>query len=349
MRVAVVGGGPAGLCFGMLMKLRRPSADVTVIERGGRDKTYGWGITLPRRTISQLEPVDSTTAREITDQSVTWDQIHVFHCGRRVEIAGTRLLGISRLVLLNILRGRCRAVGVRLEFESAVEPTSLPDCDLLVVADGARSSVRGSFASDFGTSSREGRNRYVWLGTPHVFEGLAFCVAQTEHGPLVAHGYPFSPEASTFVVECGDDTWQNAGLAERSSEDTFQYLASVFVESLCGRPLLFRRSGRWTRFVHVRNERWYRDRMVLIGDAAHAVHFSVGSGTMLALEDAITLVASLDEYSDVPAALRRFEQARKPILETFQTLEQVTVARLERMHQFVTLEPLELAYQLLSR
>jgi anthraniloyl-CoA monooxygenase len=333
----------------MLMKLRRPSSDVTVIERGRPDDTYGWGITLPRRTLSQIEPVDSTTALEISDQSVSWDQIHVFHCGRRVEMAGTRLLGISRAALLDILRGRCRALGVRLEFESAVDPASLPDCDLLVVADGARSSVRGSFASDFGTSSREGRNRYVWLGTPHVFAGLSFCVAQTEYGPLVGHGYPFSGDTSTFVVECGEDTWQNAGMAERSSEDTFQYLADVFAESLSGRPLLFRPSVRWTRFVHVNNERWYRDRMVLIGDAAHAVHFSVGSGTMLALEDAITLAASLEEHPDLPSAFQHFEQARKPILETFQTLEQVTVGRLERMHQFVPLEPLELAYQLLSR
>jgi 2-polyprenyl-6-methoxyphenol hydroxylase-like FAD-dependent oxidoreductase len=349
MRVVVVGGGPAGLCFGMLMKLRLPSTDVMVIERGRPSETYGWGITLPRRTISQLEPMDSTAALEITNQSVTWNQIHVFHCGRRVEVAGTRLLGISRLVLLDILRGRCRAVGVRLEFESAVEPLSLPDCDLLVVADGARSSVRGSFAGDFGTSSREGRNRYVWLGTPHVFGGLAFCVAQTEYGPLVGHGYPFSRDASTFVVECGDDTWRNAGMAERSSEDTVRYLASVFAEALRGSPLLFRPSVRWTRFVHVNNERWYRDRIVLIGDAAHAVHFSVGSGTMLALEDAIALVASLEAYSDLPAAFRHFEQARKPVLETLQTLERVTVARLEGMHEFATLEPLELAYQLLSR
>ena len=349
MRVVVAGGGPAGLCFGMLMKLRRPSTDVTVIERGRADETYGWGITLPRRTISQLEPVDSTTAREITSRSVTWDQIHVFHCGRRVDMAGTRLLGISRVALLDILRGRCQALGVRLEFESAVEPASLPDCDLLVVADGARSAVRGAFASDFGTSSHEGRNRYVWLGTPRVFAGLSFCVAQTGHGPLVGHGYPFSADASTFVVECGDDTWHNAGLAERSSEDTLQYLASVFAEPLRGRELLFRGPVRWTRFVHVNNERWHHDQMVLIGDAAHAVHFSVGSGTMLGLEDAITLVDSLEEYAGLPAAFQQFEQARKPILETFQSLEQVTVGRLERMHQFVTLEPLELAYQLLSR
>jgi anthraniloyl-CoA monooxygenase len=333
----------------MLLKLRRPSSEVSVIERGRADDTYGWGITLPRRTLSQLEPVDSTTALEITNQSVTWDQIDVFHCGRRVEVAGTRLLGISRVALLDILRGRCRAVGVQLEFEAAIDPTSLPDCDLLVIADGARSSVRESFASDFGTSSREGRNRYVWLGTPHVFAGLAFCVAQTEYGPLVGHGYPFSTDASTFVVECGDDTWQNAGMSERSSQDISQYLASVFAEPLCGSPLLFRPSVRWTRFVHVNNERWHRDRMVLIGDSAHAVHFSVGSGTMLALEDAITLVGSIEEHADLPAAFRHFEQARKPILETFRALEQVTVDRLERMHQFVPLEPLELAFQLLSR
>jgi anthraniloyl-CoA monooxygenase len=166
---------------------------------------------------------------------------------------------------------------------------------------------------------------------------------------FIAHAYPFSEQGSTFIVECPDETWQKAALGEKSSAEACDYLANVFAEWLGGEPLLFRRSVRWTSFTHVKNERWHRERMVLIGDAAHAIHFSVGSGTVLAFEDAIALAENLVAAADPGAALDSFERARKPVLEMFQTLEDTTVARLERMDKFIHLEPLELAYLLLSR
>src|SRR5262245_3385272 len=282
MNILVVGGGPAGLCFALLTKQRHPAHEITVLERGRPNQTYGWGITLPRRTAAQLESADGEVAREILQQSVTWDHVHVFHRGRRVEIAGTKLLGISRLALLEIFQKRCEELGVRLLFETALDSTRLSDYDLVVAADGAASTARTSFAHLFGASTRQGLNSYVWLGTPRVFAGLTFSLATCADGLFIGHGYPFSADMSTFIVECRNETRQAARVADRSDEETCAYLADVFAETLNGQPLLFRRSVRWASFTHVKNERWHHGRMVLIGDAAHAVHFSVGSGTMLA-------------------------------------------------------------------
>lgn len=349
MRVTVVGGGPAGLCFAMLLKQRRPSDEITVFERGRPDDTYGWGITLPRRTLEEFEPLDATVAHAIAQRSVGWDQIHILHRGRRVEIAGTPLLGIARLTLLNVLQARCRDLDVCLRFDAPVDRLSMSSCDLLVLADGATSALRRSLARDLGSSTRLGLNRYTWLGTPHVFAGLSVSVVQAPHGVFVGHGYPFSQEASTFVVECREEAWRSAGLDEKSSTETCEYLAGMFAESLRGHPLLFRRAVRWATFMHVKSERWHHDRMVLIGDAAHAIHFSVGSGTMLAIGDASALAVSLDQHTDVRLALDAFEKRRQPVVAAFQSLEATAVGRLERMHEFMTLEPLDLAYLLLSR
>ncbi len=349
MKVVVVGGGPAGLCFGMLMKQRCAADDLTIIERGRAGDAYGWGITLPRRMMARLEAAAPAAADAIIRQSVTWDEVHVFHRGRRVDIAGSRLLGISRATLLRILQERCEALGVRLLFGTTVDPRALPECDLLVVADGAASLLRGSFPDDFRTTSRAGLNRYTWLGTTRACKGLTLAFAPSADGLFMAHAYPFSEEASTFIVECAEETWRKAALGEKSSAEACDYLANVFAAWLDGAPLLFRRSVRWASFIHVRNERWHRERTVLIGDAAHAVHFSVGSGTMLAIDDAIGLVEQLEAGSVLSAALERFEHTRKPVLEIVQALEHTTVARLERMEEFMHLEPLELAFLLLSR
>jgi anthraniloyl-CoA monooxygenase len=280
---------------------------------------------------------------------VTWDEIQVFHRGRRVDLAGSRLLGISRVALLGVFQGRCRELGVDMRFETAVDPASLPEADLIVVADGANSGLRGSSPRGFGTSTRHGLNRYTWLGTSHVCAGLTFSFVQSANGLFIAHGYPFSDAASSFIIECRAETWQNAALGEKSSPEACDYLAHVFAETLRGQPLLFGRSVRWASFTHVKNEHWHHERMVLIGDAAHAVHFSVGSGTMLAIEDALALVENLGQHGDCGAALEGFEQKRRPALEAFQDLEGMTVARFERMHDYMDLEPLELACLLLSR
>jgi anthraniloyl-CoA monooxygenase len=349
VRIVVAGGGPAGLSFALLLKQRRPDHAITVLERDAPNETYGWGITLPRRMLGRLEELDAATASLVLEHSLRWSEIQVFHLGRRVEIAGTPLLGIARTVLLQILQQRCEAVGIDLRFGTIVDPAALPAHDLLVAADGAGSQIRHSREHEFGPVRRAGRNRYTWLGTPHVFTGLTLALAETQHGLLIAHAYPFSPHASTFIVECSETTWQAAAFSKRSREEECTFLASVFADALRGEPLLFRKSTRWATFTHLQNARWRHDRTVLIGDAAHAIHFSVGSGTMLAIDDAIALVEQLDTEADMSVALEAFENARKPVIDRFAALERTTVARLERMHDFAHLEPLELAYLLLSR
>jgi len=349
MRIVVAGAGPAGLCFAMCMKARRPSAVISVFDRRPSDQTYGWGITLPAATVSALEPVNRDAAASIVQSSASWRHVHIWHHGRRVEITGTSLLGIERLELLRILAARCRAMDVELRFDTAVDPTSPQDADLFVAADGARSSHRAARPRAFKTSAREGHNRYVWLGTPHRFDGLAFCLAESEHGPFVGHGYPMSNEASTFIVECGNQTWERARFAERSSEDAAAYLARVFADALDGHGLQFHHALRWSRFLHVANDAWHDARMVLIGDAAHSLHFSVGSGTMLAIEDALFLSDCLAEAPTITEAVIAFEDARKPVIDSYLALEELTVGRLERLDTLVPLEPLQLAFTLLSR
>ena len=349
MKVFIVGGGPAGLCAAVLLKRQDPTVDITVVDRGQPTETYGWGITLPRRTIAQLETADPIAGSCLRNHVVTWSRNEVHHRGRRVEITWAPIFGVPRLALLGVLQERCVELGVTLQFGTTIESACLPEADLTIAADGANSALRGSRADAFGTSLQVGLNRYIWLGTPHLFSALTLAVAENDDGVFVGHAYPFSSDASTFIVECRVEVWERAGLGARSSADVCEYLATLFAESLNGCPLLHRGTLRWASFTRVKNERWHDGGLVLIGDAAHAIHFSVGSGTMLAIEDALALAESFREHSALDAALDAYEQKRKAAVQAFHALEDITINRLERMHEFTHLEPLELAYRLMSR
>jgi anthraniloyl-CoA monooxygenase len=285
----------------------------------------------------------------VAESAVAWDRIQIFHRGRRVELSGMALLGVPRLALLEVLQGRCEALGVGLSFDTRVEPDALPACDLLVIADGAKSEVRASFAHEFGTSVRHDVDPYAWLATPRVLSSLTFSFVPTEHGVFAGHGYPFSADRSTFIVECSAETLQKANLAHMSSDEAGAYLAAVFADTLLGEPLLFRRSLRWESFAHVRNQRWTRPGMVLLGDAAHAIHFSVGSGTMLALQDAISLAASLDRCPDLETAVDEYRQERQSAAASFYDLETASINRFQGVRSHMEMEPLDLAYLMLSR
>ncbi len=351
MKIAVVGGGPAGLYFSLLMKQADPGHQITLFERDGPDDTFGWGIVFSDQTFSYLADSDEPSFRRIRAACETWDNVDVVHRGVRVSIHGNRFSGIARLAFLRILHDRCRELGVDLQFHTTVsDPASLSTaCDLLVGADGANSGVRRAFEPAFAPSVELGRNKYIWLGTRRLFHGLTLTFHATDAGVFAAHSYKFSPTTSTFIVECNAETWRRAGLNAMSDEETCGYLARVFAEDLDGHPLLSNNFVRWLNFPLVKNAHWHDRRVVLLGDALHTAHFSIGSGTKLALEDSIALFQSFRHEARVEQALARFEGVRKPIVDAYQEAAAESLHWFEEMEAHMGLAPLRFAYQVMTR
>jgi anthraniloyl-CoA monooxygenase len=321
-----------------------------VVERDGPDDTFGWGIVFSDRTLAFLRDQDEPTYRAITEACQTWDNVDVVHRGEKLSIHGNGFSGIARLTFLNILHRRCREVGVDLRFHTAVaDPAELGECDLLLGADGANSVVRRAHADFFQPSIDVRQNRYVWLGTPRLFHGLVMIFRENEHGLFIAHAYKFSPTMSTFIVECPPETWARAGFDRLTDSDTCRYLDRVFKDDLDGEPLLSNNFVKWLNFPLIRNRRWHHRNTVLVGDAAHTAHFSIGSGTKLALEDAIALAAAFARPGRVEAALAAYEAARKPVVDAFQEAALRSLEWLERVEPHLALPPLPFAYKHMMR
>lgn len=349
MRIAILGGGPAGLYSGLLIKKAHPTHDITIFERNPADVTYGWGVVFSDRTLASFQRADYTSYERIAERFVIWDAIDVYYRGEKIRCGGHIISGISRKTLLNILQGRCLELGVTLHFDQEIiAPEKLTGFDLVIAADGVNSVARRTFAGQFQPSMTLGKAKYIWLGAEKVLDAFTFIFQQNEHGLFQVHAYPFSGTTSTFLIECDEATWHNAGLDVASETESLDYCQQLLAPYL-DRARLLSNNSRWISFPTLKTKHWRYGNIVLLGDAAHTAHFSIGSGTKLAMEDAIALAGALEQHSDLEDALNAYELERRPVIEVFQRAAAESQSYFETTRRYLGLEPVPFAFQLLTR
>jgi anthraniloyl-CoA monooxygenase len=352
--IVCVGGGPGALYFALLMKRADSRHRIRVIERNAADDTFGFGVVFSDATMAGIADADSEAYACIARHLVHWDDIDIHYRGEVLRSTGHGFSGMSRHTLLHVLQEQARASGVELTFESEVTSLDqLADADLIVGGDGVNSTVRGLVAAGIATTIDVRPNRFVWLGTAKPFPAFTFYFKRDDHGLWRVHAYQYGPERSTFIVECRDETWRSAGLDNASEEETRLFLERLFAEELEGHALITNRSI-WRQFPTIQTRPWSAERVVLIGDAAHTAHFSVGSGTRLAMEDAVALRTAIvsalgGTEPSINEALQAYEQARRPQVESLQRAAQASLEWFEDTERYVCQAPLQFAFTLLTR
>ncbi|MFE0645885.1 FAD-dependent monooxygenase [Streptomyces sp. NPDC058877] len=346
MKLAIVGGGPAGLYLSILLKRQDPSHAITVYERNPAGSTYGWGVTYWAGLLDKLRAGDPESAAAVAEASVSWtDGVAIVRDERTVH-RGDAGFGIGRRRMLALLADRAEELGVHLEFEHEVpgpEAPELADADLVVAADGVHSALREAHADHFGSKVTTGRNHYVWLGTTKVFDSFSFAFKETEHGWIWCYAYGFSGERSTCVVECSPETWTGLGLDTRDEADGLRLLEKLFHDLLDGHELIGREradgAARWLTFRTLTNRVWHRGNLVLLGDAAHTTHYSTGAGTTLALEDALGLADALRGHAALEDALSAYGEQRRSALVSAQSAARYSAQWYEQLPRYMRLEP----------
>ncbi|MGY1815193.1 bifunctional salicylyl-CoA 5-hydroxylase/oxidoreductase [Blastococcus sp. SYSU D00820] len=359
MRIAIAGGGPGGLYLAALMKQLDPGHEVTVWERNAPDDTFGFGVVFSDETLGAIDNADPVIHEQMSRRFARWTDIDIDIDGTSFTVGGQGFAAMGRKDLLHLLQQRVADLGVTVHYR-----TEAPDVeqlrathDLVVGADGLNSRIRTTYADVFRPSLDRRRNKYIWLGTDLVFEAFQFVVKQTEWGTMQIHGYPYSGSGSTFIVEMHEDVWRRAGFdatADRSfppgvSDDyAVERITEIFADELAGHRVLTNNS-KWLEFVTVRNECWHSGNVVLLGDAAHTAHFSIGSGTKLAMEDALALAACLHEHPTVEAALEAYQVERKPVVESTQRAAQASLEWFENIGMYHDQDPAQFCFNLLTR
>jgi anthraniloyl-CoA monooxygenase len=349
MKITILGGGPAGLYCALLLKRATPAHEITVIERNPPDATYGWGVVFSDRTLAAFREADYKSYHAITSSFVSWDAIDVYFRDELVRCGGHVFAGMARKELLAILQRRCRELGVELRFlDDITDLNALPAYDLLIAADGINSLVRRLYADVFKPTLIPGKARYIWLGTDKVLDAFTFIFRENEHGFFQVHSYPFNGTTSTFIVECDEATWRRAGLENATEAESIAYCEKLFAPEL-GSSHLYPNKSAWVSFTTVKCATWCHGNIVLLGDSAHTAHFSIGSGTKLAMEDAIALANAIEQYPDLTVALAEYELSRRPAVESLQAAAIESQMYFEDVRHLARLEPVQFAFNLLTR
>ncbi len=349
MRIAVIGGGPGGLYFSYLWKRRHPDAEIDLFEQNPAGATWGFGVVFSEQALEFLRADDPDTVDAIAPRMESWKNITLNLRGESVAIDGVGFSSIGRLELLKILQARVHAVGVMPRYDTTIPSLdALGGYDLIVAADGLNSLVRRAFEGDFGTSLSYSANKFAWYGTTKRFETLSQTFVKTELGAFNAHHYRYSPGMSTFLVECDRATWQAYGFADKTIDESRAICEQVFAATLDGHGLISNKSV-WRNFPWIWNERWSFQNMVLIGDALHSAHFSIGSGTRLAIEDAIALTKALEAAGDMAAGLQRYQNERQPIVKKLVTAARTSADWYEKFPEHMKLDLMDFAYSYITR
>jgi len=349
LRIAVIGGGPGGLYFAYLWKKLHPDAQIDLFEQNAAGATWGFGVVFSEQALEFLRADDPGTVDAIAPRMQSWRNITLDLRGESVEIDGVGFSSIGRLDLLTILQQRASSAGVTPRYDTLIQSVDqLADYDLIVAADGLNSLVRRTFEGDFGASLSYSANKFAWYGTTKRFETLSQTFVATELGAFNAHHYRYAPSMSTFLIECDPATWQRYGFADKTIEESQAVCEKVFASTLDGHRLVSNKSV-WRNFPWIWNERWSFKNMVLIGDALHSAHFSIGSGTRLAIEDAIALVKALEAEGDISRALVRYQAERQPIVKKLVTAARTSADWYEKFPDHMKLDLSDFAYSYITR